>query len=228
MTMRLAGEDVGAVRGLDGEGWLREVTAEDADPGVAVDQQGAGRLLELRQSATPVSYFGNDGNLTLPTHVDAGGSPAASGNFRGPNNGRLTFRNSGNSADISAIGVDGDNKVHVSPGGADIVAEGDLDVLDPIKNTGAAHGGDVAFSDKIRTLGQDLNIYDSGETAVQLGLNEGYQALYIRERATQIADGDVQEDAAWLYVYNDGAGTEQLVVKLKVGGTVKTGTLTLA
>lgn len=62
MPLRLAGEAL-EVQGVDPLGWLREVRAFDALPGLSVDQRGTRRILELRRNGSPVWYVGNAGHL---------------------------------------------------------------------------------------------------------------------------------------------------------------------
>ncbi|GBD10984.1 hypothetical protein HRbin23_00634 [bacterium HR23] len=62
MPLRLAGEML-TVNGVDGLGWLREVRAWDASPALVVDQQGTGRLLELRKAGSAVWLVDSSGHF---------------------------------------------------------------------------------------------------------------------------------------------------------------------
>lgn len=47
MALRLSGEEFSIVQGLDAHGWLREVQANDASPGLEITQSGSGAGLRL-------------------------------------------------------------------------------------------------------------------------------------------------------------------------------------
>lgn len=51
MALRLAGEELSVVQGLDAIGWLREIQASDALPGLKITQSGSGHALELNKDA---------------------------------------------------------------------------------------------------------------------------------------------------------------------------------
>ncbi|MBI2916593.1 MAG: hypothetical protein HYY01_01250 [Chloroflexi bacterium] len=50
MSLRLAGEESSEVQGLDGQGWLRQITRNDTLPGLSLRQQGPGEALRSRVS----------------------------------------------------------------------------------------------------------------------------------------------------------------------------------
>jgi hypothetical protein len=170
MTLRLAGEELGALQGVDGAGWLREVLACDSGPALAVDQQGSGRVLDFRDGGASVLYMNDGGALVLLREMDA---------------------------------------------------------RQPLKNTGAANGGAVAVDDGLRVAGVVQGVSGGLPGTVEVEMNRDHHALILRERASHIADGDIAEDYGFIYVYNSGGGTRQLVVKHKDGGTIYTGALAL-
>ena len=51
MALRLAGEEWSVVAGLDHLGYPREIEANDADPGLRIDQSGSGPALRFQQAA---------------------------------------------------------------------------------------------------------------------------------------------------------------------------------
>ncbi len=51
MALRLAGEEFSVVQGLDGQGWLRQITRNDSLPGLSLRQQGTGEALRSRVPA---------------------------------------------------------------------------------------------------------------------------------------------------------------------------------
>lgn len=65
MSLRLLGEAVDAVKGLDIRGWLRKVEASDADPALTVQQNAAGsvaqRLIAGAASVIPLAIKGAPG-----------------------------------------------------------------------------------------------------------------------------------------------------------------------
>lgn len=73
MTLRLAGEDVGAVQGLDGQGWVRETRAADASPGLKVDQLGTGRIFDFQDGGVSKWYLEDGGDAVLEPALDARG-----------------------------------------------------------------------------------------------------------------------------------------------------------
>ena len=65
MTLRLAGEEFSVVLGLDGQGYLREVLANDTDPRLKVNQQGSGPIADLQDGGTSVFQVLDGGEVTV-------------------------------------------------------------------------------------------------------------------------------------------------------------------
>ena len=74
MALRLAGEE-SAVQGLDNLGFLREIEASDADPGLVVDQKGAGDILSLRDNGVERLRLTDGGNVLLANVASPPASP---------------------------------------------------------------------------------------------------------------------------------------------------------
>lgn len=170
MALRLAGEEFSVLQGLDALGWLREVVANDGEPGLRIDQQGAGDIVDFQDGGTSAFKIGD-------------GGPAILG----------------------------------------VV----LDVRQPLKNTGSVNGGAVAVDDTFAVIGgNNLRLDNASGEGVLYG-DPSKNTWIVKERDAHVSDGNVAEDLAYLYVYNDGAGTRQFVIKYKDGGTVYTGTVSL-
>ena len=58
MALRLAGEEFSVVQGLDTQGWLREIQANDGDPGLKISQSWAGDAIQFQQAATIATLSG--------------------------------------------------------------------------------------------------------------------------------------------------------------------------
>jgi len=65
MALRLAGEPFLAIQGADNQGWVREVTAQDALPGLKIDQQGTGRVFDFQDGGVSKLYLPDGGNVTV-------------------------------------------------------------------------------------------------------------------------------------------------------------------
>ena len=65
MPLRLAGEGVLPIQGADGQGWVRQVAANDGLPGLKVNQQGAGRVVDFQDSGVSKLYLPDGGNVSI-------------------------------------------------------------------------------------------------------------------------------------------------------------------
>lgn len=65
MPLRLAGETVVPVQGADGQGWLREIAAKDALPGLKIDQQGTGRVFDFQDGGVSKLYLPDGGSVSI-------------------------------------------------------------------------------------------------------------------------------------------------------------------
>jgi len=243
MALRLAGEEASVLQGLDGLGWLREVRAGDMKPALKVNQQGTGRVLDFQDGGVSVLYMDDGGNLKLSRILDFTSNQALQWPSAGDdaNNTllqwtspsedtvkfsfdtrtgikKLVLRNITDAFTVLEIGWDS---------GGDFTLYQELDARQAIRNAGASNGGAVAVDDELRLIdGNALTLYASGTE--RLRGRPTQNCWVMKERADHMADADVSEDFGHLYLYNDGGGTRQLVVKYKDGGTVYTGTLSLS
>ncbi|MBM3947249.1 MAG: hypothetical protein FJ315_07635, partial [SAR202 cluster bacterium] len=106
MALRLAGEPAGVVRGLDGVGWLREMTAGDAQAGLKVDQLGVGRVVDFKDGGASKFSVLDGGRVAVADSVEFGAAPASSGVVRWSNNSVMKARNAANSADLDLARLD--------------------------------------------------------------------------------------------------------------------------
>ena len=169
MALRLAGEEYSVVQGLDSQGWLRTVTANDALAGVTVDQQGSGRLAEFRGNGAAKAYINNAGSLVLLTanallrDVDTAGLQVYGGSTTGassfialtgkdgspaPDGIRLFTTNAAKTATVERIRFPG----NADAGSGPVIVYEPLDAREVIKNTGASNGGAVAVDDVLALL----------------------------------------------------------------------------
>ena len=127
MALRLAGEEYTVVQGLDDQGYLRDIKANDPDPGLIVDQQGAGAILSLRDNGVVRLLQADGGNVLLANAASPPSSPDAllhlwtgsAGVVTAPTTALLVLEHSGDvglallsgntSGGILQFGDDGDN-----------------------------------------------------------------------------------------------------------------------
>ena len=72
MALRLAGEPFLTIQGADNQGWVREITAQDALPGLKVDQQGTGRVFDFQDGGVSKMYMPDGGDVTIAGSLDVG------------------------------------------------------------------------------------------------------------------------------------------------------------
>ena len=113
MALRLAGEQLGALRGVDSAGWLREVTTSDALAGLRVDQLGTGRIVDFQDGGASKLHVLDGGRVVVADSVEIGGAPATLGAVRLANAAVITARNAGNTADLPVVTLDSGNIVHL-------------------------------------------------------------------------------------------------------------------
>ena len=65
MPLRLAGQAYLTIQGIDTQGWLREITAQDGTPGLKIDQQGAGRVFDFQDGGVSKLYLPDAGDVTM-------------------------------------------------------------------------------------------------------------------------------------------------------------------
>ncbi len=65
MALLLAGEALQSIQGADAQGWVREITALDALPGLKIDQQGVGRIFDFQDGGSSKMYLPDGGDVTL-------------------------------------------------------------------------------------------------------------------------------------------------------------------
>lgn len=125
---------------------------------------------------------------------------------------------------------DGATKVLRAPDGGGLeLLVGSLDVRTSLKNTGSATGGALGVDDTLWVAG-DVHIYSSGALGgtKRLFVRAGWHTLALLESFGMMPDAEVEENYGHLYIYNNGTGTRQLVIKYKDAGVVYTGTVNLA
>lgn len=65
MALRLAGERSLAIQGVDNQGWIREITVQDALSGLKVNQKGTGRVFDFQNGGVSKIYLPDGGNVSL-------------------------------------------------------------------------------------------------------------------------------------------------------------------
>lgn len=65
MALRLAGEPFLAIQGADGQGWVREITSQDALPGLKINQQGSGRVFDFQDGGVSKLYLPDGGSVSV-------------------------------------------------------------------------------------------------------------------------------------------------------------------
>ena len=53
------------IQGSDAQGWLREVTVNDAIPGLKINQQGTGRVFDFQDGGASKLYLPDGGDVTM-------------------------------------------------------------------------------------------------------------------------------------------------------------------
>lgn len=243
MPLRLAGEEYSIVQGLDNLGRLRSITVSDASPGLKLDQQGSGALLDLRQAGAARLALTNGGRLDLPVagsgaglllggdaalYRQAAGVLASDGDLRVTNlrtwaGGVYTLRDSG-----------GSDRTVLSLAGGDT-----LTLANPIASralafeTGGARRaefdaltGDLSLGGQKLQFGtfgaEDTNLYRAGSNWLKTDDNfEVGGSLFMGsgfQELSEIADAAAPSaDKARLYVRDNGAGKTQLAVAFPTG-----------
>ncbi|MBI2165690.1 MAG: hypothetical protein HYU29_04735 [Chloroflexi bacterium] len=113
MGLRLAGEDVTLVKGVDTYGWLRSVDCSDADPGLKVDQKGSGLIADFQDNGVSKLRILDGGRAVLADTLELGTNPASAGRIRLPNNEWIAARDGANTADVNMVKVGSDGNVRV-------------------------------------------------------------------------------------------------------------------
>lgn len=111
MALRLAGEQLGVLRGMDSAGWLREVTTSDALAGLRVNQLGTGRIADFQDGGASKLHVLDGGRVVVADSIEIGTNPATAGMVRVPNTGGVTGRNAAGSADIPLVELNASNIV---------------------------------------------------------------------------------------------------------------------
>ena len=240
MPLRLAGE-YDTINGLDALGWLREIDASaSSDPALKLTP-GTGPALSVEQNnvsalrqliAAGGAYRSLKLNASDRWEVDADLALAEKDiTDVAQIIGRTTSALNISAGTNRSIRLSANNQVDAN---MDIASAGPmllkrLDVNGQvIQNLAAGHNGAVAIDDRSRLAGI-VEVYKAGELdgVQRVTIRPDFHDVRLYERTTHLANSEVDEDYGSLYVYNDGAGTRQLVVKYKDGGTVYTGTLSL-
>lgn len=233
MALRLAGEEYCVVQGLDSDGWPRQVAVADALPGFKVNQQGTGRTFDFQDGGTSILYADDGADIVAIRAVDA---RSAIKNAGAANSGHVYVDDGLWVTGRVGVGIAPDATYHLFVN--ETASNGKM-----AKFRSGLGGGSNFFVEYNNSLSR-LELYGDKSLAIpqavstrsinaqdssnndRVVIDTTLYALKLFERATHVADGDVPEDWGVAYVYNS-AGTRQLVVKLKDGGTVYTGTLSL-
>ena len=123
MALRLMGEEYAGIQGVDSLGWLREITVSSSDPGVKIDQQGTGPILELRDNGSIVASVKDGGGVELTQSLAVGTTPASSGLIRLPRDGNaIKARNQADTADLIIAGVNSGNGLELGSGVPEVIS----------------------------------------------------------------------------------------------------------
>lgn len=212
MALRLAGEEFSVVQGLDAQGRLRQVSLNDAITGLTVTQSGGGRGLDIKVPLDTVllGFYNTSSQLV--------------GDFYGDNSRNMVVEAARHLRLMPGAGYKVQLEAELFANGKPIDTAGSY-----LYNSASGYGGNVAVNDGLR-IGGKLEVFDSLAGADTGGYNpdSSYRAFHTLKRTTHVADANVTEGYGLVYIYNDGAGNRQLVVKHKDGGAVYTGTVNLA
>lgn len=123
MALRLMGEEYTVIQGVDDTGWLREITVSSTDPGVKIDQQGTGPILELRDNGSIVASVKDGGGVELTQSLAVGATPATSGLLRLPRDGNaIKARNQADTADLTVAGINSGNGLELGSGVPEVIS----------------------------------------------------------------------------------------------------------
>ena len=75
MALRLAGEPFTTIQGADNQGWVREVVAQDALPGLKIDQKSTGRIFDFQDSGVSRLFMQDGGSLLLGSAASPPSTP---------------------------------------------------------------------------------------------------------------------------------------------------------
>ncbi|MBI2935588.1 MAG: hypothetical protein HYY31_02075 [Chloroflexi bacterium] len=117
MALRLAGEALD-ILGVGNSGYLREIAAADALPGLKVNQTGTGRIVEFQDGGTNKLHILDGGRVVVADSVEIGANPATNGEIRLPNGGEVNWRNAANTANFTGIRINSSNDLQIGVAGA--------------------------------------------------------------------------------------------------------------
>jgi hypothetical protein len=172
MALRLAGELLGVLRGMDSAGWLREVTTSDALAGLRVDQLGTGRIVDFRDGGASKLHVLDGGRVVVADSIEIGSAPATLGAVRLANNTMLMARNSGNTTDVPLVALD-DSSVNVIELGNSAIAAVRIGHASQPAIVLAPTLGLVPLSDAVAPLGSTSKRWIRGvfSESLQVGTN---------------------------------------------------------
>lgn len=207
MALRLAGEEQSQVLGLDSQGWVREVRAPDGSFSLRLpDATTAAKGIKV--GSGPVLFMVDGGTLEVDSVVKTDyivgiGNPGSRVDM---STGALILKS--HSLDVQLV-----------PGGS-----GKIDALGRIYNSGAGDGGAVALADALRVQGA-VDVWDSLDAgAWQVALNPTDRAVWFKFKT---ADQDPSNNGEGVLYLAEVAGVRKLVAKVRSGGAVYTGALSL-
>ena len=77
MALRFAGEPFTTIQGVDNQGWVREVVAQDALAGLKIDQKGTGRIFDFQDGGVSRLFMADGGSMLLGNAASPPSTPKA-------------------------------------------------------------------------------------------------------------------------------------------------------
>ena len=203
MALRLAGEEYSVIQGLDYDGWLRDIQANDGNPGLKVNQKSTGRIFAFQDGGTSIFHALDNGDIVFPTNrqVGIGVIPTAPFQVRASN---------------PSVTAHGDAVMAIEKNGAAA-----LQISTPNNVTGS-----VLFGDPENNVIGYFQ-YNHIENELLIGANNAQRAKISSTALTLLSlftEMDELTDPAApaanksrLYTKDNGAGKTQLVVRFPTG-----------
>ncbi len=240
MPLRLAGEE-DTVNGLDALGWIRRIEAVGTSSPALTVTPGTGPAISVERNNVAVvrqvtaaggAYRALKLNASDRWEVDADLAMLEKditdlAQITGRSTSALNISAGANRSIRFSANNHVDANLDIAIAGPMLLKR--LDVNGQvIQNLAAGNGGAVAIDDDGVVAGW-LYVRKPGELSGtnRIVLSSSYQDIREQQRATHLTTAEVDEAYGSIYIYNNGAGTRQLVVKLKDGGVVYTGALAL-
>ncbi len=196
MALRLAGEPNLVIQGADSQGWIRQITAQDALPGLKVDQKGGGRVFDFEDGGVSKMYLPDGGNVTIATSLDV--------NTVAPATGALTLNPAGQ--------IECSNKEMRGVGAYRSTAGSDLWLL-------GNHDNQEAAAKKVRILTLDP-VADAAVVVAEAEPTATPTTPFWAQRADVTVPIASALTASFLTLRWDPA-TDQVLVYVNDGGTIR-------